>query len=1283
MPVPTISPPGGKNTSLRLLSLAVVILLSFLDLSGQVAYGAHVHPHKVLRHTMRQRHATRLRNHRSTVGTAYTITGTVYNDANQSGTQDGTEPGLAGVVITAYDASNSVVASTTSNSNGNYILNIAAGVGSTRIQFTNFGASSTAPDLIGYQASNQTGGTSVAFIDGSSPNYTVNLGLESPSDICAQIMRSKGIHALNKMKRTGTSGRQTHHRSVSGKTGSRRSEASCVSQTEIGNRVWLDTNGNGIQDASEPGIPGVTVDLYDDAGTTLLDHTTTDANGAYYFVISSATAYIIKLDKSTDYAAGGPLGGYRLTVANQDSTYHLADSKAVLPTPANPIGSDNYPQVSVDTHSTGQNDYTFDIGMVASPDLKISQTNVGGNGPFVAGQTFNYTLSVSDVAGAGPVVADQPVSVTDTIPAGLSNVTISANNGWNFSTTAPSILKKQISGHKVAAHSAKSTHMMALAQQKVSKSIKSLHPSILHFKHVDSPLLLTATYTGPYPVLGGMSLPNISVSGMLTVAGLPQIINSAAVNTPYDSDASNNTTSNTINVTAQPDLSIALSYAGNTCFTGDQQVTYTAIVSNAQNADAVPEGQSVVVTLNVPAPITNATASGTDWTVTSSTFDKIVLTYSGAYPINPGASLSAITMTGTVSSTYGNYDALATVSTSNDSNNNNNSSSSAITLCAYPDLSVTETHEGNGPFQVGQKVNFTLSVSNASTAGVVPVGPVRVIDTLPAGFTQVSASAASDWNISVSGNTVTADYTGLFPIASGSQLTPILITGTLTNVAVPSISKHSAVPGISNGVAVLVANDTNPDNNVGSDSITVLPAPDLGIAISHSVSCYNPGDTYNYVVSVNNAANAGPVESEQHITVDITIPSDLGTGAISTNSDWTVVGHTNNTVSLSYTGTYPVLPGATLSPITVTGTVISNITDTSIGLTAKVSNDLDTNSANNSATDSIDACVPDLTISKTHSGSSPFRVGQTVDFTISVSNLFGAGALLNGEPVTVTDTLPDGLVNVVVSGTNWDTTVNFNVLTATYTGPYPVTGGSSLPNIVVSGLLTSDAVPTLTNGAFVSDARDSNLQNNWSDDSIDVKPLPDLHLKLDHQGHGCFKRNHDVTYRIEVSNHQDAGPVLNDEPIIVTFTIPSKLNSITYSGSNWDINKHGSTITATYTGQYPVNGGDKLPIIYIRGTISKYAHEGSTLKAYAKVETPNDQNNKDNSARDDLRICQNNNNNGGNNNGNNGGNNNGNNNGNNHGHGNGGEGHGGQPGAPGGGGGGFPGLPPTGSDPMM
>ena len=55
-----------------------------------------------------------------------------------------------------------------------------------------------------------------------------------------------------------------------------------VPPIEIGNLVWSDLDNDGIQDADEPGIVGVSVQLLDDQGTVIAT-TTTNGQGNYYF----------------------------------------------------------------------------------------------------------------------------------------------------------------------------------------------------------------------------------------------------------------------------------------------------------------------------------------------------------------------------------------------------------------------------------------------------------------------------------------------------------------------------------------------------------------------------------------------------------------------------------------------------------------------------------------------------------------------------------------------------------------------------------------------------------------------------------------------------------------------------------------------------------------------------------------------------------------------------------------------------------------------------------------
>lgn len=174
---------------------------------------------------------------------------------------------------------------------------------------------------------------------------------------------------------------------------------------EIGNRVWIDTNGNGVQDPGETGISGVTVRLYQ--GSTLVGTAVTDANGEYYFVYSSVadpnttdnigqvnggiaygTAYQVRFDLLANYTSGGPLSGYTLTTANQTTQLgnkDSSDSDAAYVT--NPSGSPagTFPVISITTGGPGANDHTLDVGFLLSPtaagvSVRGRVTDAYGNG---------------------------------------------------------------------------------------------------------------------------------------------------------------------------------------------------------------------------------------------------------------------------------------------------------------------------------------------------------------------------------------------------------------------------------------------------------------------------------------------------------------------------------------------------------------------------------------------------------------------------------------------------------------------------------------------------------------------------------------------------------------------------------------------------------------------------------------------------------------------------------------------------------------------------------------
>lgn len=190
---------------------------------------------------------------------------------------------------------------------------------------------------------------------------------------------------------------------------------------EIGNRVWDDTDKDGIQDAGEPTLSGVTVKLYAADGTTLIGTATTNASGNYYFssgvgTNSGSAIYSLALGYNTNYILQFPttLSGKSLTTKDLDAN-DLADSDA-----------DTDGKISFTTGSAGENNHTFDVGYITctQPTATASATQpscTGTNAPdnggitiagFTAGQRYQYSSGTTFNSSSAI-----PASIT-AIPAG-------------------------------------------------------------------------------------------------------------------------------------------------------------------------------------------------------------------------------------------------------------------------------------------------------------------------------------------------------------------------------------------------------------------------------------------------------------------------------------------------------------------------------------------------------------------------------------------------------------------------------------------------------------------------------------------------------------------------------------------------------------------------------------------------------------------------------------------------------------------------------------------------
>ncbi len=187
---------------------------------------------------------------------------------------------------------------------------------------------------------------------------------------------------------------------------------------EIGNRVWLDTNRNGLQDADEPGIAGVTLRLLDGGGAQLAT-TTTDALGQYLFTDASVAGGLLRNTAYRVAVATGqaPLTGLSLTTANV-GTDNAINSKATA------SGADGV--ISLTTGTDGQNNHTFDIGFVGVPPLASLCGNV------------TYDVNRNNVREAGePGIGNVTLTLRDQNGNVVATTLTDANGDYCFRNLQP------------------------------------------------------------------------------------------------------------------------------------------------------------------------------------------------------------------------------------------------------------------------------------------------------------------------------------------------------------------------------------------------------------------------------------------------------------------------------------------------------------------------------------------------------------------------------------------------------------------------------------------------------------------------------------------------------------------------------------------------------------------------------------------------------------------------------------------------------------------------------
>jgi uncharacterized repeat protein (TIGR01451 family) len=343
-----------------------------------------------------------------------------------------------------------------------------------------------------------------------------------------------------------------------------------------------------------------------------------------------------------------------------------------------------------------------------------------------------------------------------------------------------------------------------------------------------------------------------------------------------------------------------------------------------------------------------------------------------------------------------------------------------------PDLTISK----NGPtsVQTSSPMTYTLTVNNIGNANATGV---KVIDTVAAGLTGISATGTSLFTCSVSGQTVTCIGGAVNAGANATitiNATSPSTTGTITNTA-----------AVDPDDTIAESNELNNTSSLVNTQVTTAPPPSqLTISVADSPDPVTPGQLLTYKILVTNSTNQ---RADDVVITDGTqglVASSIQVNQVITNGTLGVTGGCTIAAPQAKCSARTLNPGGTIL-MTVSGSVIASAGSTLID-TATVTGNIKNAGTSTTATQlttvkpGVDLTVtsvdsPDPVCARSWPGAIPApavcRGGLTYTFVVGNSGIQNAVGVELRNPLPPdtkleTFTAPPGFTCSLLAGNIFD-----------------------------------------------------------------------------------------------------------------------------------------------------------------------------------------------------------------------------------------------------------------------